>query len=214
MAVFTHPSQILNLVDLVDWKFRVYMMAVIMPRIEVYMAASALSLVPVKGIFTVHIILKIVKRLFRGQLQKICSVIQRRSVFWRTFLRFAPVQLSPFRSVRCDFLMKAMPAVRRVRQIRFCETNPHIAIESKKGVGTTVTMTLPFKIGEPVEKEKNVNYEEIPVEGLRALLAEDNELNMEIAKFMLEDYGIHVECAADGEEAVQKFKNLSWDITM
>jgi hypothetical protein len=30
-----------------------------------------------------------------------------------------------------------------------------------------------------VEKEKNVNYEEIPVEGLRALLAEDNELNME-----------------------------------
>lgn len=89
-----------------------------------------------------------------------------------------------------------------------------IAIESKKGVGTTVTMTLPFKIGEPVEKEKNVNYEEIPVEGLRALLAEDNELNMEITKFMLEDYGIHVECAADGEEAVEKFKNLSWDITM
>lgn len=89
-----------------------------------------------------------------------------------------------------------------------------IAIESNKGVGTTVTMTLPFKIGEPVEKEKNVNYEEIPVEGLRALLAEDNELNMEITKFMLEDYGIHVECAADGEEAVQKFKNLSWDITM
>ena len=89
-----------------------------------------------------------------------------------------------------------------------------IAIESKKGVGTTVTMTLPFKIGEPAEKEKNVNYEEIPAEGLRALLAEDNELNMEITKFMLEDYGIHVECAADGEEAVQKFKNLSWDITM
>ena len=54
-----------------------------------------------------------------------------------------------------------------------------IAIESKKGVGTTVTMTLPFKIGEPVEKEKNVNYEEIPVEGLRALLAEDNELNID-----------------------------------
>ena len=45
---------------------------------------------------------------------------------------------------------------------------------------------------------------EIPVEGLRALLAEDNELNMEITKFMLEDYRIHVECAADGEEAVQK----------
>ena len=85
-----------------------------------------------------------------------------------------------------------------------------IAIESKKGVGTTVTMTLPFKIGEPVEKEKNVNYEEIPVEGLRALLAEDNELNMEITKFMLEDYGIHVECAADGEEAEKSPAKPSW----
>ena len=30
---------------------------------------------------------------------------------------------------------------------------------------------------------------------------------------MLQDYGIHVECAADGEEAVQKIKNLSRDIT-
>ena len=111
------------------------MMAMIMPRIEVYMAASALSLVPVKGIFTVHIILKIVNRLFRGQLQKIRSVIQRRSVFWRTFLRFAPVQLSPFRSVRCDFLMKAMPAVRRVRQIRFCETNPlTMYLHGKRGI--------------------------------------------------------------------------------
>ena len=41
-----------------------------------------------------------------------------------------------------------------------------------------------------------------------------SEQNSLIAMTMLEDYGIHVECAADGEEAVQKFKNLSWDITM
>ena len=39
-----------------------------------------------------------------------------------------------------------------------------------------------------------------------ALIAEDNELNMEIAKFMLENNGIRVECAADGEEAVKKFE--------
>ncbi len=55
-------------------------------------------------------------------------------------------------------------------------------------------------------EEKNVNYMRKSVEGLRALLAEDNELNMEITKFMLEDYRIHVECAADGEEAVQSSK--------
>lgn len=80
-----------------------------------------------------------------------------------------------------------------------------IDVKSWKGAGTTVTMTVSFKIGTPDEKEKHVNYEEVPVEGLRVLLAEDNELNMEIAQFMLEDHGICVECAADGEEAVQKF---------
>ena len=42
--------------------------------------------------------------------------------------------------------------------------------------------------------------------GRRILLVEDNELNMEIAKFMLENNGIRVECAADGEEAVKKFE--------
>ena len=41
---------------------------------------------------------------------------------------------------------------------------------------------------------------------MRALIAEDNELNMEIAKFMLENNGICVECAADGAEAVEKFE--------
>ena len=41
---------------------------------------------------------------------------------------------------------------------------------------------------------------------MNILLVEDNELNMEIAKFMLENNGIRVECAADGEEAVKKFE--------
>ena len=84
--------------------------------------------------------------------------------------------------------------------------NGTIGMESKKGSGTTVTMTIPFQICEEQKREKNINYEELPVEGMRALLAEDNELNMEIAKFMLEDQGIRVDCAVDGEEAVQKFE--------
>lgn len=44
------------------------------------------------------------------------------------------------------------------------------------------------------------------LKGLRALLVEDNELNMEIAKFILEDQGIVVECASDGQEAVGMFE--------
>ena len=44
------------------------------------------------------------------------------------------------------------------------------------------------------------------MKGLRALVVEDNELNMEIASFMLEDNGIIVDCAKDGLEAIGKFE--------
>lgn len=86
-----------------------------------------------------------------------------------------------------------------------------IEIKSKKSCGTTVTMTIPFKTGVQnlMQYTENVNTEsteDIPLEGLHALIAEDNELNLEIAKFMLEETGICVECAADGKEAVAKFE--------
>jgi len=86
-----------------------------------------------------------------------------------------------------------------------------IEIKSKKNCGTTVTMTIPFKTGGQnlMQYTENVNTEsteDIPLEGLHALIAEDNELNLEIAKLMLEETGICVECAADGKEAVAKFE--------
>lgn len=86
-----------------------------------------------------------------------------------------------------------------------------IKIKSKKGCGTTVIMTIPFKTGVQnlMQYTENVNTEsteDIPLEGLHALIAEDNELNLEIAKLMLEEKGICVECAADGKEAVAKFE--------
>lgn len=68
-----------------------------------------------------------------------------------------------------------------------------IALTSQKGTGTTVRTVLPFRIGDkeelalcPESKEK----ETVSLEGRRALLVEDNELNMEIAQFMLESSGI------------------------
>ena len=86
-----------------------------------------------------------------------------------------------------------------------------IEIKSKKNCGTTVTMTIPFKTGVQnlMQYTENVNTEsteDIPLEGLHALIAEDNELNLEIAKLMLDEKGICVECAADGKEAVAKFE--------
>lgn len=81
-----------------------------------------------------------------------------------------------------------------------------IELESRKGVGTTVIMTVPFRTGITEPFEKRTVHEGISLEGKRALVAEDNELNMEIVKFMLEDHGLIVDCAEDGLEAVKKFE--------
>ena len=81
----------------------------------------------------------------------------------------------------------------------------NISLESKKGVGTTVTMVIPFKIGQEDKIMAPVKYEDICINGMRVLVAEDNELNMEIARFMLEKNGLQVECASDGLEAIDKY---------
>lgn len=89
-----------------------------------------------------------------------------------------------------------------------------IRIESTKGEGTTVVTTIPFRMGHPGEMEKTLlseseNQTESSLEGLRALLVEDNELNTEVARFLLEKHGMLVECAEDGEEAVRMFEESS-----
>jgi len=85
--------------------------------------------------------------------------------------------------------------------------NGTIKLESKKNVGTTVAVTVPFDIANSDEIIETVDYDSISVEGMHAMLAEDNELNMEIAKLMLENNGIHVDSVANGAEAVEAFRN-------
>ena len=80
-----------------------------------------------------------------------------------------------------------------------------IRLESEKGVGTTAYIQIPFKLGKPIENEDKFT-ESVSLEGLRALVAEDNDLNMEIVKYMLERNGIQVVCAKDGQEAVSLFE--------
>ena len=82
-----------------------------------------------------------------------------------------------------------------------------IEIESCKNVGTTVTTRIPFEIGQAEAMPEVLNIEDIDIRGMRALVAEDNELNMEIARFILEDNGLIVEGVFDGKEAVDKFEN-------
>ncbi len=82
-----------------------------------------------------------------------------------------------------------------------------IDISSEKNKGTTVTMTIPFEIGSADESQKEENIENVSLQGLRALVVEDNELNMEIVEYILESNGMKVDKAVDGLEAVDKFKH-------
>ena len=79
-----------------------------------------------------------------------------------------------------------------------------LAVESKVGEGTRFTILLPFKI-DPNPDVKKRNFEYVSLKGIKALLVEDNELNMEIAKFHLEKEEVNVDIAANGQEAVDLF---------
>ena len=82
-----------------------------------------------------------------------------------------------------------------------------ITFTSRKDVGTTFCVTLPFEIDrhyapDPDEEEtKGSSW----LEGIHVLLAEDNELNMEIAEFLLLDRGASVTRAWNGKEALDAF---------
>ena len=82
-----------------------------------------------------------------------------------------------------------------------------ITFESKKGVGTTFVIRVPFKIDPDADKrEEQTDASEKSIKGLHILLAEDNELNMEIAEFVLQNVGADVTKAWNGQEAVELFR--------
>ena len=83
-----------------------------------------------------------------------------------------------------------------------------ITFESEKGVGTTFVIRIPFKIdldADKREEQKDVSDEK-SIKGLHILLAEDNELNMEIAEFLLQNEGAEVTKAWNGQEIVELFR--------
>ena len=82
-----------------------------------------------------------------------------------------------------------------------------ITFESEKGVGTTFVIRVPFKIDPDADKrEEQKDVSGKSIKGLHILLAEDNELNMEIAEFMLQNEGADVIKAWNGQEAVELFR--------
>ena len=82
-----------------------------------------------------------------------------------------------------------------------------ISFESKEGVGTTFVIQVLFKIDPDADKrEEQRDVSEKSIKGLHILLAEDNELNMEIAEFVLQNVGADVTKAWNGQEAVELFR--------
>ena len=85
-----------------------------------------------------------------------------------------------------------------------------ISFESKEGTGTTFVIRIPFRI-DTDRKDRTETEEkmETSIQGLHVLLTEDNELNMEIAEFVLQNEGTVVTKAWNGQEAVDIFRKSS-----
>ena len=87
------------------------------------------------------------------------------------------------------------------------EMTGSIDVESKEGEGTTFTVTLPFAINRSENVPKTIEEQKPDISGMKILVVEDNDLNLEIAQFMLEEDKAVVEVARDGLQAVEAFKN-------
>ena len=83
-----------------------------------------------------------------------------------------------------------------------------ITVESVKDVGTCFEVSIPFEIdtSDHTSQITESDEEQYSIQGLNILVAEDNDLNMEITKFQLESAGAKVLEVHNGQEAVTAFE--------
>ena len=85
-----------------------------------------------------------------------------------------------------------------------------IEVSSRQGIGSTFTVEIPLLIAEQVLNEKKEKLKKnMDLHGLHILLAEDNDLNAEIAVELLEEQGMIVTRTADGKSALEQFCNTA-----
>ena len=86
--------------------------------------------------------------------------------------------------------------------------NGTIEIKSKEGEGSTFIITLPFEVADEKEQVLEKKTEgKSSIKGLHLLLAEDNQLNAEIAQMLFEDEGAEITVVGNGQEAIDQFIN-------
>ena len=89
-----------------------------------------------------------------------------------------------------------------------------IEISSQVNQGTTTRMKFHFEIAKESELEKNQETNIIDLKGKHILLAEDNDLNAEIAMTLLSDYGLIVDHVSDGIACVKQVKEKEYDVVL
>ena len=91
-----------------------------------------------------------------------------------------------------------------------------VSFTSKEGEGTTFVLVLPFEVTDQTAvSSQEASPEPLvcgTVEGMKVLVAEDNDLNREIAEFMLDAAGVHSVCVSDGAQALAAFESSApWE---
>ena len=94
--------------------------------------------------------------------------------------------------------------------------NGHIEVSSKKGEGTTITLTIPFTTGseKDIRETKGKVIDSSILWEKKILLVEDNEMNRLVATTLLENYGVLIEEVHNGAEAVQALKTRYYDLVL
>ena len=89
-----------------------------------------------------------------------------------------------------------------------------IAVESDSGKGSKFTISLCFKVTDETTDNKTISSNNIIDTNKKILLVEDNELNYEIAKTVLEEAGFRVDGASNGKEAIDKASDNTYDVIL
>ncbi|MDY3250323.1 MAG: ATP-binding protein [Candidatus Choladocola sp.] len=90
--------------------------------------------------------------------------------------------------------------------------NGTISVESKKGEGSTFVVELPLELTDESRVQKqDTSVAGVNMNGVKVLLAEDNDLNAEIAMVQLEELGMKVTRVDDGKKAVECFRDSDTD---
>jgi signal transduction histidine kinase/ActR/RegA family two-component response regulator len=83
----------------------------------------------------------------------------------------------------------------------------HISVESQVGKGSHFTVEINFDI-DYEHRKKTIDQKSNNLTGMKVLLVEDNELNMEIAEELLKEEGVDITQAVNGKEALDKFTSM------